>query len=78
MFVLHIKFRIIELCYGKIYNLIEIFIPLANNWKAPHKKPASDTVCMIYTLKRQWHLPCFVCMHYCVKRPKPSTQKQGK
>ena len=47
-------------------------------WKAPHKKQASDTVCTFYTLKRQWHLPCFVCMHYCVKRPKPSTQKQGK
>ena len=46
-----------------------------NNWKAPHKKQTSDTVCTIYTLKRQWHIPCFVCMLYCEKHPKPSTQK---
>ena len=28
-------------------------------WKAPHKSKASDTVCTIYTLKRQRYLPCF-------------------
>ena len=42
------------------FNLVSLIFTLWFNWKAPHKKQASDTVCTIYTLKRQRYLPCFV------------------
>ena len=49
-----------------------------NIWKAPHKSKASDTICMIYALKRQRYLRYYVACIIAHSAPKQSTQKQGK